>query len=242
MNPMIHFIKQLSGKIGPNLYTSVLSQRDAGQVAYIRQLQRELKKENVLEVPLSQLKVVVFDIETTGFYPNKGDRVLSIGAIKVIGDKVLEGETFYTLIQSDQGPSKEIEELTGIKAIDLKEAPLIESVLIQFFQFIKGSTLVAHHANHERNFMQHVTWSVLKTRFEQRIVDTKFLTQIVVPEINLITLDECCIHFGIEIKQRHHALHDAHATAELWAANIRAITKLGYENLKDVYTHIASLR
>ena len=57
------------------------------QVAYLRQLQREMKVEETLHIPLTELNVIIFDIETTGFYPDKGDQIISIGAIKVKGDQ-----------------------------------------------------------------------------------------------------------------------------------------------------------
>ncbi|MDG5789566.1 exonuclease domain-containing protein [Evansella sp. AB-P1] len=242
MNPMIQFIKQLSGKLNPNVYSTVLNQTDARQVAYLRQLQREIKREDSLEIPFSDLNVIVFDLETTGFYPSKGDKILSIGAVKVNGDHVLEDDVFYSLILSQDAPSKEIEELTGITKDQLEKAPPIEKVLIDFYKYIQGNTLVAHHATHERNFMQHMTWNVLRTQFEHRIVDTTFLTKIIEPSGNLITLDDCCNHFGITINQRHHALHDAIGTAKLWAENIGTIQKLGFSNLKDVYTYLANSR
>ncbi|MFC4323783.1 exonuclease domain-containing protein [Litchfieldia salsa] len=239
---MVQFVKQLSGRLTPNMYSSVASQNDAASIAYLRQLQRELKREDVLDIPFSELKVTVFDLETTGFDPNKGDRILSIGAIKVEGNKVCEEETFYSLVQSAEEVSEEIADLTGITKNELKEAPPIEVVLKEFYQFIKSDTLIAHHANHERKFMDHVTWSILRKNFQHRIIDTSFLTKIVEPEKNLVSLDECCFHFGIENKQRHHALHDAIATAQLWSNNVSAIQTLGFSDLKDVYTHLATNR
>jgi DNA polymerase III subunit epsilon len=240
INNMVQFVRQLSGRLTPNMYSSVSSQNDAASIAYLRQLQRELKREDVLDVPFSELKVIVFDLETSGFDPHKGDRILSIGAIKVQGNKVCEDETFYSLVQSDEEVPEEIVNLTGITKNELMEAPPIEVVLKEFYQFIKSDTLIAHHANHERKFMDHITWSILRRNFQHRIIDTSFLTKIVEPEKNLVSLSECCSHFGIPIEQRHHALHDAIATAKLWAENVAAIQTLGYSDLKDVYTHLAT--
>lgn len=239
MNQMFQFVKQLSGRLSPNIYTSFNNPMDASNIAFVRQLQKEMKREDVLEVPFSQLKVVVFDIETTGFNPQSGDRILSIGAVKMVGDYVLDNETYYSLIYSDQEISDNIEKLTGIQTEQLKQAPTMEIVLQEFYQFVQSHSLVAHHATHEKNFMQHATWSVLKTNFQHRVIDTSFLTKIVTPELNLVTLDECCSHYGIAIHQRHHALADALATARLWSENVRLVQKLGFANLKDVYSHLA---
>ena len=87
--------------------------QNAQQIAFLRNLQKEIHQEDALTVPLQQLKVVVFDIETTGFHPEKGDGILSLGAIKMQGAEVLE-ETFYSLSRYEEQVPEEIERLTGI--------------------------------------------------------------------------------------------------------------------------------
>ncbi|SDJ82780.1 exonuclease domain-containing protein [Sediminibacillus albus] len=240
VDQMIQFVKQMSGKLNAGPYTSLSNQTDPGKIAYMRELQREMKRKDILEVPFGELKVVVFDLETTGFYPYKGDHILSIGAVKMEGDHVIDNKTFYSPVHCETAPSQEIQQLTGLTEDVLFNADPIHDVLKNFYQFIKTDPLVAHHANHEKVFMKHAAWRALKMNFQHRIIDTSFLTRIVEPEAGLVTLDQCCAHYGIEIADRHHALHDALATAQLWAENIRLIQALGFKNLKDVYAHLAA--
>ncbi len=242
INNMVQFVKQLSGRLNPNMYTSIANQTDAASIAFLRRMQRELKREYVLDIPISELKVIAFDLETTGFHPHKGDRILSIGAVKVVGSQVQEADTFYSLVKTQGQISEEIVNLTGITEEQLGDAPPIEKVLKDFFQFINNDTLVAHHSNHEKTFMDHVTWSILRTNFQHRLIDTAFLTKIAQPNEQLVTLGECCAHYGIKIEQRHHALHDAVATAKLWAENVKLIQKLGFSDLNDVYGHLAKMK
>jgi DNA polymerase III subunit epsilon len=242
MDGMLRFVKELSGRLGPNLYTSVAHQTDAASIAFLRQMQRDAKAQDVLKVPFSELQVTVFDLETTGFYPQNGDKILSIGAVKLIGDQIIADETYYSLVNCSEPLSEHIKELTGICEAELADAPPLEHVLREFYQFIESRPLVAHHAHHEKSFMQHATWSMLKTNFQHRIMDTSFLTQIVEPKKELRTLDECCSHFGISIEQRHHALHDAIGTAKLWAEGVRLTQELGFSNLSDVYAELAKIR
>ncbi|WP_353738253.1 exonuclease domain-containing protein [Peribacillus asahii] len=241
MNPMIRFVKQLSGKLSTNMYTSMAHQTDAASIAFLRQLQRDIKAKDVLQVPFSELKVTVVDLETTGFYPQKGDKILSIGAVNMTGDQIMEGETYYSLVSYSEPLSEHVKDLTGICEAELAEAPTLEQVLKEFYQFIESRPLVAHHANHEKSFMQHATSSALKLNFQHRIIDTSFLTKVVEPRKDLITLDDCCNHFGISIEKRHHALHDAIGTAKLWAEGVRLTQQLGFSNLSDVYAHLAKI-
>lgn len=241
MNPMIRFVKQLSGKLSPSMYTSMAHQTDAASIAFLRQLQRDIKAKDVLQVPFSELRVTVVDLETTGFHPQKGDKILSIGAVNMIGDQIMEDETYYSLVSYSEPLSEQVKDLTGICEAELAKAPPLEQVLKEFYQFIESRPLVAHHANHEKSFMQHATSSVLKMNFQHRIMDTSFLTKVVEPKKDLITLDDCCNHFGISIEKRHHALHDAIGTAKLWAEGVRLTQQLGFSNLSDVYAHLAKI-
>jgi len=239
MNPFLQFVKDVSGRLGSGF--SSLNRNDPSKEAYIRNLERQLKNKDDLDVPFDELKVVVFDLETTGFYPYKGDEILSIGAVKVEGTNIMEEETFYSLVYSESGPSKEIEDLTGITSDMLIDAEPLRDVLHDFYSFIRSDVLVAHHANHEKQFMNHATWLALRKNFQHRIVDTTFLTRIAHQEKKLVSLDDCCKHYGIDIDQRHHALDDAMATAKLWVESIQDIKQMGYTNLGDVYTHLATI-
>ncbi|SIS45904.1 exonuclease domain-containing protein [Salimicrobium flavidum] len=237
MNPFTQFVKEATDRIGKGF--SSLGQNDPAKIAYMRNLERQLQSKDMMEMPFDELRIVVFDLETTGFYPYKGDEILSIGAVRVQGKHVLEDETFYSLVYSDVPPSEQIEELTGITGSMLEEAPPIREVLKDFYSFVRGGVLIAHHARHEKQFMAHATWRELKKTFSYRIVDTAFVTRIAQEEKQLTTLDDCCSEYGISIDERHHALSDAIATAKLWAACIEDIQKLGFVNLRDVYTYLA---
>lgn len=242
MNDMIHFFRQMTGRLGSNIYAGIQGQNNLQSISFIRQLQKEMKENNCLDTPLQELKVVVFDLETTGFYPEKGDRVISIGAIKMTGPQIMESETFYSLVHSPQLISDEISVLTKISNEDLQEAPMDSEVLMEFFKFVKNHALVAHHAKHELSFMQKMTWDLLKTRFEHRIIDTTFLLRLSNPMIHSISLEDACKECGIEVNNRHHALEDAKMTAHLWGHYLELAQSLGYKSLREVYEYLAKIR
>lgn len=241
MNDMIQFIRQMSGKLGSNIYAGVQG-NNPQHISFLRQLQKEMKDKSQLDVRLDQLEVVVFDLETTGFFPDKGDRVISVGAVKMVGEHVREDETFYSLVKSNGPVSQEVSLLTGITNEQLNEAPSASDVLIQFFKFVKSRVLVAHHAKHETAFMQRITWDLMRTRFEHRVVDTSFLIRLSQPDYKGAALEEICTQCGIEVKERHHALADAKMTAHLWSFFIKKAKTQGFNNLREVYEHIAKLR
>ena len=239
--PFFHFMREIQGKINGGLGI-VNGGQNSQQIAFIRNLQKEKKRSDVLYVPLRQLKVVIFDIETTGFFPQKGDEIISIGAIKVRGAEIQEDQQFYSLIRYEKELSSEIMNLTGITDDQLKVAPPISEVLIRFFEFVENETLVAHHANHEKSFLQNTSRKIFRKPFDQRIVDTSFLYRIAEPDLKMVRLEEFCNHNEIPIVNRHHALGDARLTAKLWTIYIQKVRELGCETLHDVYERIARMK
>jgi DNA polymerase-3 subunit epsilon len=227
----------LRGVIGPDI--SQTSRKE--NIAFYRYLKKDIQKKRVLYTPLSELEVVVVDIETTGFRPDQGDQILSIGGVKVIGEEVLVDQTFYSTIQYTRELSPAIKSLTNLNDDELKQSPTLDEVLRRFFTFVNANPLVAHHSNHERHFFSHYSKDVFQTSFSNRLLDTLFLLKLLDPDTTLRTLDECCQEFNVLIKDRHHALGDALLTAKLWSIYINKIQEHGYSNLFDVYTGLGSL-
>lgn len=235
------FMQILRGIQGKRSNVGIGDVQNAQQMAFLRNLQKEKKKENTLKVPLDELDVVVFDIETTGFKPEQGDEIISIGAIKMCGSFIQEDAVFYSLINTGKEISTEVVNLTGLTNEKLKEARHVGDVLIEFLKFAKDCTLVAHHANHERSFLQYTSNRVFHTPFKQRIVDTSFLYKIVEPHIQLSSLEDLCKHNAIPLIGRHHALEDAKMTAKLWSLYLEKVKMLGCDTLQDVYDHFARI-
>ena len=111
---------------------------------------------------LFETTLVVVDLETTGSDPVR-DRITEIGAVKIRGGEVV-GE-FATLVDPGRPIPPQIVTLTGITTAMLTDAPRIESVLPSFFEFARGSILVAHNARFDMGFLRqnairlHLPWT-----------------------------------------------------------------------------------
>lgn len=242
MNDFIHFFRGMGGRISSNILAGMQGQTSAQSISFLRQLEKEVRQKDDLSCPLSELEVVVFDIETTGFYPDKGDKIISIGAVKMKGASFCEEDTFYSLIKNDIPLLPEITALTNITDEQLQDSPEAQEVLIRFYQYISSRILIAHHSKHEIAFMQKITWDLMKTRFQHRIIDTSFLTNLFNPSSKTQPLEVLCEECGIEVRDRHHALADAIMTGHLWGHYLQMAMDAGYRNLEDVYREIAKQR
>ena len=241
MNDFMQFFRGMGGKIGSNVLAGVHGQTSPQNISFLRQLEKELRQKDDLSCPLDKLEVVVFDIETTGFSPEK-DKIISIGAVKMKGSELSTQHTFYSLIRSDLPLPPEISALTNIHNDELRVAPEASDVLIQFFKFISSRILIAHHSMHELNFMQKLTREISRTRFQHRIIDTSFLTRLFDTSTESRPLEKICLECGVEVQNRHNALGDALMTAEIWSYYIKQAQTAGFNTLQEVYEHLAKQR
>ncbi|MDD6305945.1 MAG: exonuclease domain-containing protein, partial [Clostridiales bacterium] len=93
---------------------------------------------------------VVFDLETTGFSPEK-DKIIEIGAVKVENGVITD--KFSTFVNPEVPIPFRIEELTSIKDDMVMDAPKIEEILPEFMEFCKGAIMVAHNAEFDMSFI-----------------------------------------------------------------------------------------
>ena len=84
---------------------------------------------------------ISIDLETTGLNP-KQDRIIEIGAIKVVEGKIMD--TFSTLVNPGCSLEERIVELTGIRDEELADAPYIEEVFPKLEAFLEDLPLLGH--------------------------------------------------------------------------------------------------
>ncbi|MDQ0493719.1 MULTISPECIES: exonuclease domain-containing protein [Paenibacillus] len=224
----------------PSAIASVMGAPTAQQMAFIRSLTREQRRSEVLRTPLERLETVVFDLETTGFSAQHGDEILSFGAIRVVGDTIMEKEQFYTLVNPRTMIPEHITELTGITREMTDEAPPLMNGLHDFMSFVGGRVLVAHASAHDKAFLNAALWKTSKVQLTHRVLDTMMLAKWLEPQQHqTYSLDELLTYQSIPIEGRHHALEDAKMTAKLWVAYVQEMLNRNVTNLADVYAHLS---
>ena len=154
---------------------------------------------------------VVFDIETTGFSA-ENDRIIEIGAVRVRDREILD--TFNEFVNPEVPIPQKITELTGIDDSMVKDADTIDKVLERFFEFAKGSVLVAHNASFDTSFIK-TNAKRLSLDYPFACLDTLGLARSLVKDTKNHKLDTLCKHFGVSLENHHRACDDAEATARV---------------------------
>jgi DNA polymerase III epsilon subunit family exonuclease len=167
--------------------------------------------------PLSEIRFVVLDLETSGGAPHLGAGITEVGAVKVRGGEVLD--TFSTLVNPRHPIPSYITDLTGIDDALVNDAPPIEAVLPDLFHFLEdeSTVFVAQNAPFDLSFLKAAarTHGHLWPTF--RVLDTAILARRVLsreeaPNCKLGTLAQI---FSAEITPNHRALDDAKATVDV---------------------------
>lgn len=97
--------------------------------------------------------VLVIDLETTGLDPSY-DEIIELAAVRVENKAIVP--EFQSLVKPSFPIDGFITELTGITNEMLSNAPSVDAVLPSFFDYAGQSTVVAHNANFDVNFLYDV--------------------------------------------------------------------------------------
>ncbi|MDF2964452.1 MAG: polymerase epsilon subunit [Paenibacillus sp.] len=233
---MWHLYKM--GGITPAI-TSMFNAQSAQQMAFIRSIMKEQRKNSLYDIPLETVELVVFDLETTGFSPYNGDEIISFGAVSVNGDSIVEDQTFYSLVNPKRVIPEEIVSLTGITNEMVGDAPDLLDGLRSFLEFVQQKVLVAHGSGHDKHFLNSALWKTSKVNLSHRILDTMMVAKWLNPRLRSYDLDALLDLYGIEVTIRHHALEDAMMTAKLWGKLMLEIHSRDIHTLGDLYSQLS---
>ena len=195
---------------------------------------------------LTELTYTVFDTETTGLDPRGGDEIISIGAVRIVNNRLVADDRFDQLVNPMRPLRWESIQIHGIQEKDLREQPVIRDVLPRFHQFAEGTILVAHNAAFDMRMLQ-IKEAETGIRFINPVLDTMLLSHVVHPaqeNHNLMTIAQ---RLGIDVTGRHTAMGDTLATANMFLKLIPLLAKKGIYTLQQARaasekTYFARLR
>ncbi len=175
---------------------------------------------------LDQLVYTVFDTETTGLDPGGGDRILQIGATRIVNGKLLRGECFDQLVDPERAIPEASIPIHGISQQRVRGQPTIEQVLPAFHAFARDTVLVGHNVAFDMRFLQ-LAEAASGVRFEQPVLDTLLLSQVVHPNQDSHRLEAIAERLGVTMVGRHTAIGDALVTAEVFLKLLALLRQQG---------------
>ena len=186
--------------------------------------------------------VIVIDFETTGLYPDNGDRVIEIGAVLLRDQKIVD--RFQSLVNPGFFISNEIETITGISNVMLSDAPAATEVIEGFLKFIGTHPLVAHNAPFDQSFLVTELGHFRKKR-PLNFGCTLQVARRLYPNVINYKLETLVRDRGIPVNsQFHRALADAEMTALLWVKIIEDLkSQFGFKYISfDLMKKIGKMK
>ena len=170
---------------------------------------------------------VAFDLETTGLDYER-DSIIEIGAVRFTRDGVRD--RYHTLVNPRRHIPPPIVTITGIRDVDVANAPPLEVVAADFERFISGSVLVGHNIC---GFDLPVLDAYgIRRPFDA--YDTQRIASVVMPALGQYGLAEIAEYFSVDFPVRHRALEDADAARSVFLCLIERSLELPADVLGQI--------
>lgn len=157
---------------------------------------------------------VVFDVETTGFSPEK-EKIIEIGMFRIRDGNVVD--TLHSLIYPEKPIPTRITNLTGISDADVETAPKFQDIAQKIADFIQDDMLVAHNGSFDAGFLEK-EFSNCGIKKNLLYFDTLQLARKAYPKLENHKLETLVAFLNLAESQSHRALDDAEQTWKLFQA------------------------
>lgn len=154
----------------------------------------------------------IVDIETTGGTAAR-DKITEIAIVHHDGERITD--KYSTLINPERSIPFHIIGLTGITNDMVANAPKFFEVAKEIIEWTEGRIFVAHNVNFDYGFLKEEFKSLGYT-FTRSTLDTVRLSRLAFPGHKSYSLSNLIQRFNLVVKDRHRALDDAWATAEIF--------------------------
>jgi DNA polymerase-3 subunit epsilon len=179
------------------------------------------------------MREIIFDTETTGLDPQRGDRMVEIGCIEMV-NRVATGRTFHAYFNPERDMPAEAEAVHGLSSVFLADKPRFAEKAAELLEFLGDCPLIAHNAGFDFGFLNaELTICGFEIVSRERMVDTVAIARTRHPGAKL-SLDALCTRYGIDRshRTRHGALLDAELLAQVYV-ELRGGRQIGLELAAD---------
>jgi DNA polymerase-3 subunit epsilon len=224
-----------------------------------RYYQRHLRRKDLPEVirdylqafygfsfnkPIAETEFVIFDTETTGLNVKRGDRIVSISAVRLKEGRIHLSDAFHEIINPDRDIPSASAVIHEILPRMVNGKPTIEHILPKFIAYIGSSVLVAHHEWLDMSFLNREMARLYGIPIQNIVVDTAVLDQALLAKktpASMIatmkidsTLGAVAERYHVAVEGLHSSFWDALATAQIFQQMIKEVQRLGILSLKDL--------
>jgi DNA polymerase III epsilon subunit len=171
---------------------------------------------------LNSVPLTFFDTETTGFYPEQGDRIVEIAMVRVRGG-VIEKQ-WDSLVYPDRGIPEDASRVSGITDAMVWGQPRFGDIVPHIEDMARDSILVAHNAPFDLGFLQVQMTELGRPMLTNQTLDTLVLARKCY-NLKDFSLGGLTRALNIEKGTYHRALGDTLMTHRLFAQMLTTLKK-----------------
>ncbi|WP_324779913.1 3'-5' exonuclease [Thiobacillus sedimenti] len=178
---------------------------------------------------------IVVDVETGGLNP-RVDPLLAIGAVRVTGGAIAVTPACELRLRQHEATTGDNILVHGITTGEQLAGAEPAAALLDWLAFAGGRPRLAYHAAFDRVALERASMAWLGLKDSAVWLDLALLAPLLLPTGPGFNrpLDDWLAHFGIPVYQRHGALADAYATAQLWLALLPLAHARGLTQLRQL--------
>ena len=194
--------------------------------------------------PIIETEFVIFDTETTGLNVKRGDRILSISAVRLKQGRIDLSDAFHEIINPDRDIPSASAVIHEILPRMVNGKPTIEHILPKFIAYIGSSVLVAHHEWLDMSFLNREMARLYGIPIQNIVVDTAVLDHVLLAKKTQAsmtaamkidsTLGAVAERYHVTVEGLHSSFWDALATAQIFQQMMKEVQRLGIINLRDL--------
>ncbi len=179
--------------------------------------------------PLIALDAAVIDTETTGLDPRSA-RVVELAMVRIAGGR-LEDASFRRLINPGEPIPPAATAVHGIAAATVAGAPAFAAVWPEFLEALGDAIVIGHTVGFDLAVLGRECERAGLAWRQPQTLDTRLLAEIAEPALADFSLESLASWLGITITDRHSALGDARAAAQVFRA---LLPKLRERNIRTL--------
>ena len=199
-----------------------------------QQTRLDFIKAKISAVSTAQLaheRIVVVDVETSGLSLSD-DHLIAIGAVAIHNGRIAIADSFEVMLRQETSSDKSNILVHGIGGTAQRNGLLPAEALLAFLEYLDGAPLFAFHALFDETMLRKACRKFLGFEFRHAWVDLAYLLPELFPQHakKSRSLDDWLTQFTIHNDERHNALADAMATAQL---GLMVLGRAREQGLKD---------
>jgi DNA polymerase III subunit epsilon len=203
-------------------------------------VKRRTDDESIDNIPITQGKYVVIDIELTGLDEQR-DSIISIGAIRMSGGRIELGETFYRLM-GPEGPSMHSVNIQGSTTAGLVLEQDTAPVLADFLSLCGEDVLVGHLIFTDLTFLKNEVRRFFGLEVKNYVIDTYQVYHWLMRREALggsyspteVKLNEVASQLGVTVSDNHDAMSDAFITAQIFQRLMPMLIREGVKTIGEL--------